>query len=168
LIQSLKTQQIVTQEQKKLLGKKTITDTTTLEFEPVLSAGLQYQIIKDKLRFNSGLNVNLPKLTSTKTLETTPDLGTIKTNKVDGNGTVIEDIVNATGTTDRTETSTETTKWDTLNATFTAGLTWDLTPKAAFDVGLKAAGFVGGNNTVESFWASTMTSSLDLQFTIKF
>ena len=146
-------------------GQKTITDTTTIEFKPVLATGLQYQIIKDKLRFNSGLNVNLPQLTSTKTLVTQPDPGTIKTNEVDGNGTVIVDTVITNGTA-RTETSTETTKWTTLAATFTAGLTWDLTPKAAFDVGLNA-GFVGGN-TVQSFWASTMESSLDLQFTIKF
>jgi hypothetical protein len=111
--------------------------------------------------------VELPQLTSTKTLVTKPDLETTKTKTVDGNGTVIVDTVSTTDT-NRTETSTEITKWTTLGAKFTAGLTWDLTPKAAFDVGLKAAGFVGGNNTVESFWASTMTSSLDLQFTIKF
>jgi len=150
-------------------GQKTITDKTTLEFKPVLATGLQYQIIKDKLRFNSGLSVNLPQLTSTKTLVTTPDLGTKKTNKVDGNGTVTVDTVSTNGTT-RTETSTETTKWSPLGATFKAGLTWDLTPKAAFDVGLKAS-FVDADadgNTVKSFWASTMESSLDLQFTIKF
>jgi len=146
-------------------GQKIITDKTTLEFKPVLSAGLQYQIIKDKLRFNSGLNVNLPQLTSTKTLKTTPDLGTEKTKKVDGNGTVKVDTVTTNGTT-RTEISTETTTWSPLGAKFTAGLTWDLTPKAAFDVGL-TTGFAGAN-TVQSFWASTMESSLDLQFTIKF
>jgi hypothetical protein len=155
-------------------GQKTITDTTTIEFKPVLATGLQYQIIKDKLRFNSGLSVNLPQLTSKKELVTYPDLGTKKTKKVDGNGKIIDDKVEPVDTegtvittsTTRTETSTETTTWDTLNATFTAGLTWDLTPKAAFDVGL-TAGFADGN-TVKSFWASTMESSLDLQFTIKF
>ena len=54
---------------------------------------------------------------------------------------------------------------DTLAATFTAGLTWNLTPKAAFDVGLNA-GFAGANTVKVSGF--TMTSSLDLQFTIKF
>jgi len=151
--------------------QKEITDTTTIEFKPVLSAGLQYQIIKDKLRFNSGLSVNLPQLTSTKTLKTTPDLETKKTKEVNGNGEITVDEVNVTvPTTPREETSTETTTWSPLGATFSAGLTWDLTPKAAFDVGLKA-GFVGADadgNTVQSFWASTMESSLDLQFTIKF
>ena len=148
-------------------GQKTITDTTTLEFEPVLSAGLQYQIIKDKLRFNSGLNVNLPQLTSTKTLVTTPDLETKKTKEVNGNGEITVDEVNVTvPTTPREETSTETTTWSPLGATFSAGLTWDLTPKAAFDVGLNAV-FADGN-TVKSFWDSTIASSLDLQFTIKF
>jgi hypothetical protein len=151
-------------------GQKTITDTTTLEFKPVLSAGLQYQIIKDKLRFNSGLSVDLPQLTSKKELVTYPDLGTKKTKKVDGNGKIIDDKVEPVDTegtvittsTTRKETSTETTKWSTLDATFTAGLTWNLTPKAAFDVGL-TTGFAGADGNT-----STMTSSLDLQFTIKF
>jgi len=129
---------------------------------PSANVGMQYQIVPQKFILNSGVKVSLPSFSRTQTTTTRTDPEVTRTKRVNGNGTITIDTVDVTEL-DREESQKLSTLWSPTGLSLSTGFTWNVTDKAALDVGLHSG---VGMKTV-ALW-DLMTTKMDLKFTVKY
>lgn len=138
------------------------TEVATLGLTPTARLGMQYQIVPQKFILNSGVKVSLPSFSRTQTTTTRTDPEVTRIKRVNGNGTITIDTVDVTEL-DREESQKLSTLWSPTGLSLSTGFTWNVTDKAALDVGLHSG---VGMKTV-ALW-DLMTTKMDLKFTVKY
>lgn len=112
-------------------GSLTKTEITTNTFTPSFAGGVKYNIT-EKVRFNGGVAVALPRLEIKETKKETPDCGTSYTKNVSAEGNVTESTsVNAQSNVESSDT--KEASWTSAGATCYAGFTWFMSEKFNID-----------------------------------